>query len=507
MNLFVALLGAAVGSRGQLAPLVRHEVGSRCKCQGIQLEQLAPSGHGSYASVGHVGRHLAAQTPSLLANLSLHRGLPRLCRRALARLSHQVQHRRRLGPGAHLFHDVRLLVVVLRACQSGAPYHTRAGLEKLLDEVELVVVEEEHEPVLARALVIRLASQRGEHLLRHLGRLSRVRVGVPESRGHLPLEPVGVDVRGFHDVLVVLLAVVAADVHTLHAAAKLSLLPSALVILLHVARLQDLVQLVILLVVLVLLLELDGHADVVIEGIARDNIALAGAAARVEISDELTDGDKLRKLLAARRTHQGFDVLLPLRVCLVVVLQYLEDLIGGAPEHVLRLVSKLALDHSQECLVRSPGLPRLRAVGPVGVSSEHAGHGLGPALLASSVQGVQIVLVHPALTPLSRALLAILELGGLVAVHSVAELAGLDATPERLGLAGGLASHAVLVIGREHEARVLRGVGNKDGRSANASGWRGGRRLDYGGGVARCANSPLGTRTACNARGPRRHRP
>ena len=38
----------------------------------------------------------------------------------------------------------------------------------------------------------------------------------------------------------------------------------------------------------------------------------------------------------------------------------------------------------------------------------------------------------------------------------------------------GLAGHAILVVGREHKARVLRGVGNGDGRSANAGGWRGG---------------------------------
>ena len=311
--------------------------------------------------------------PRFLANLSLHRGLSRLGRRALARLTHQVQHRRRLGPGAHLLRDARLLVVVLRARQSGAPHHTRAGFEKLLDEVELVVVEEEHEPVLARALVIRLRPERAQYLLSHLRGLRRVRVGVPERGGDLALEPVGVDVRGFDDVLVVLLAVVAADVHALHAPAKPSLLAGALVILLHVARLEHLVQLVVLPVVLVLLLELDGHADVVVEGIAGNDVALARAAAWVEIRDELTDGDKLRKLLAARRAHEGLDVFLPLRVRLVIVLEHLEDLLGGAPEHILRLVPKLALDHSQERLVRGPRLPRLGAVGSVGVGGEHAG--------------------------------------------------------------------------------------------------------------------------------------
>ena len=60
VNLLVALLGAAVRSRGQLAPLVGHQVGSRGKGQGIQFEHLTPGSHGPGAGVGHVSRDLAA---------------------------------------------------------------------------------------------------------------------------------------------------------------------------------------------------------------------------------------------------------------------------------------------------------------------------------------------------------------------------------------------------------------------------------------------------------------
>ena len=80
-------------------------------------------------------------------------------------------------------------------------------------------------------------------------------------------------------------------------------------------------------------------------------------------------------------------------------------------------------------------------------------------LLALRGVRVEIVLIHSPLALIPRALFrffhAILELRGFAPVHAVAESAGLDLTPKRLGLAGRFARDPILLVRREHEARVL----------------------------------------------------
>mmetsp|Transcript_3106 Transcript_3106/g.7163 ORF Transcript_3106/g.7163 Transcript_3106/m.7163 type:complete len:711 (-) Transcript_3106:35-2167(-) len=468
VHLLVPLLGAAVGPGGQLAALVGHEVGPRGERKGVQLQQLAPGGRraaadgtADAASLGNVRGNFATQLPRLFADLRLHRALAHARGRALSGLLHGAEDGSGVGSHGHLRLDGGLLGVVLAAGEARAPDDAEAGAQQLLDEVKLVVVQQQHEAVLARALVVGLGGERHQHVVRHLAGLGGLGVGVAERGSELALEPVGVDVGGF-DAGVTGILLAGVHVHALHLAPVRRLLAAALavvVLVVDVAGLQHLVHLVVL-VLLLLLPKLNSDADVVVQGVAGHALTALAAAAGREVGDELAYRHELRELLAGRRAHQLLHAHLAIGVVGVPVLQHGEHLLGGAPEHVLRLVAELPLDHAQEGFVRGARLARLGAVGAVRVGSHHAAAAAGAGALAAALglKGVQIVLVLAPLALVVAALLGlfhlVLQLRGLGAMHAVAERLGVDFPPQRLRLAARLARDAILVVRGQHQARV-----------------------------------------------------
>eukprot|EP00982_Pelagococcus_subviridis_P006988 30392-Pelagococcus_subviridis.AAC.5 len=414
VHLLVPFLRAAVRPGRELAPFVRHQTAPRGEREGVELEHLPARGGGAVPGVRDVRGDLASETSRFLANLALHLRLARSRARALPREPHRVENRRRLRTRGHLLHDRVLLVLVLRARES---------------------LEHEHEAVLARAFVILLIRERGQDVVRELSRLARLRVRVSKRVRDLALQPVRVDLGRFHEVVIdVVRAEIDVDASDAGASRGLDAAAFAvLVLVVDVARFEDFVELVGRVLVF-FFLELDGDADVVVErvsGGAAVAAAVAAAAARGEIRHQLPERDVLRERLRVRRTHERLDFGLPLRVRASLLFQDLEDLLRGASQDVLRLISERALDHAQERLVRGPRLARLRSVRSVRVRGEDGRADRG--LLALRGVRVEIVLIHSPLALIPRALFrffhAILELRGFAPVHAVAESAGLDLTP------------------------------------------------------------------------------
>mmetsp|Transcript_3062 Transcript_3062/g.12232 ORF Transcript_3062/g.12232 Transcript_3062/m.12232 type:complete len:311 (-) Transcript_3062:228-1160(-) len=174
---------------------------------------------------------------------------------------------------------------------------------------------------------------------------------------------------------------------------------------------------------------------------------VAGAS-RLEICHQLPNRHHPREALVARRAHELLDVALPLRVVGRVVLEHLQHLLRGAAEHVPRLVAELRLDHPEQSLVRRARLARLRPVRSVRLRVEHARLLRAPALALRRVR-VEVVLVHPArgvFAFLLGLLHALIELGRPTDVRAVAERSRLDAAPQRLRRAAGLAGDALRAV-------------------------------------------------------------
>jgi hypothetical protein len=176
----------------------------------------------------------------------------------------------------------------------------------------------------------------------------------------------------------------------------------------------------------------------------------------MEVSDELANGDELVKELVGDGVEELLDVLLLVRVLDLVILEGGEHLVSSSREDVERLASELLLDDAEQGLVGGSRLLGLGLVDDVVGEGEDAdvlgGGGAAPALGVAAgevrVGRVALGLLDARLGEL------LLELGRLVLDGAVAEGPGVDAAPERLGLAGGLVGVAGAGVGGEDEAGV-----------------------------------------------------
>ena len=176
----------------------------------------------------------------------------------------------------------------------------------------------------------------------------------------------------------------------------------------------------------------------------------------MEVGDELANGDELVKELVGDGVEELLDAVLLVRVLDLVILEGGEHLVGGPRKDVERLASELLLDDAEQGLVGGPRLLGLGLVDDVVGEGEDAdvlgGGGAAPALgVAAGEVGVGRVALGLLGARLGELLL---ELGRLVLDGAVAEGLGVDAAPERLGLAGGLVGVAGAGVGGEDEAGV-----------------------------------------------------
>ena len=318
-----------------------------------------------------------------------------------------------------------------------------------LDEVEAVVAEEQHQPVLALPLV------RGRlEDVEHLPRLLLAHVGVVEVAGQLPLQPVGVDVERAQvlRVLRVLGAVLPRVV------AALEDLPRGDLAGLGVRVVVVLVAVHLLLVgLLELHVDAVGLVDVTLVGAA--DVGLGGGGIEVEVGDLLAQvGEEGEPLLGEGDAEERLRLLLLLPVALLLVLEGDEDLLDGALQHVPRLVAQRGLDEAEHDLV---GLPRLGGLGLVAALHPRAdvAHAERARRRPRRAAGGDVLLALGLLLGLARVavLVGVLVLGpradGLVAHARARHLAG-----QRGDLAGGLIAVPLgdeARVGLQHEIRVL----------------------------------------------------
>mmetsp|Transcript_146029 Transcript_146029/g.364108 ORF Transcript_146029/g.364108 Transcript_146029/m.364108 type:complete len:844 (-) Transcript_146029:2-2533(-) len=230
---------------------------------------------------------------------------------------------------------------------------------------------------------------------------------------------------------------------------------AALVVVVVVLVVADLANPVALLIVLVVLVEDDSDTCGIVETLLGPHgvILLLVLDVGTKVGDLLGEPEKLREVLVRDRAKDLLDVLLPLRVQHAVRLDGGQHLVGGAAQHVGRLVAEGLLQPVQKLLV--DGFRRLRAR-PVDL---HLGdicaqHGLAlvdvhlSLLLHHRLAPAPLLLHLPLLL-----LLQLLQLLGLLILNEVAHFV-VDAAAERLGLAGGLVLRGRGALALQHQVGV-----------------------------------------------------
>mmetsp|Transcript_112262 Transcript_112262/g.317541 ORF Transcript_112262/g.317541 Transcript_112262/m.317541 type:complete len:630 (+) Transcript_112262:4722-6611(+) len=451
VHLLVALFLHAEGAAGQLALGIRHVVAALVEGQALEVQHvrgllllflrdllLAAAAEASLVihcvSIALAGApHL--ELPDLLPQV------PRDVALTVALLRGTVQllkHRLRVGRLAHVLKHGVLLLLSLRLTEPGAVQDLEAVLQQQLRELEVLVLQHLHQPVLALLQV--LDGQDRQDLL--LG--GDALVGVMEDLAQLALQPMRVDLLDVDDVLalfffVLLLLLLVNRCHVDAALILVILHLATALLLVVVALVADLAQPVSLLLVLVVFIEDNRHTCRVVQPLLRPNrvVLLLVLDVRSEVRDLLREAEELGEVLVGDGAQHLLDVLLALRVQHALSLDGREHLVGGAPEDIGGLVPERNLQPVQQLLVDCLGLlgPRpvdlhLRDVGaqdrlpPVDVHLRFLlDHGFAPPPL---------LLRLPLLL-----LLELLQLLGPVVLHKVAHLV-VHPAAQRLGLTRGL---------------------------------------------------------------------
>mmetsp|Transcript_62196 Transcript_62196/g.148188 ORF Transcript_62196/g.148188 Transcript_62196/m.148188 type:complete len:1090 (-) Transcript_62196:715-3984(-) len=265
-HLLVALVGDALGALRQLAPLVRHQVPLLGESEGLEIKHDARrrarlAVQLCRGAVRHLHvlrrRPLLAEPADLLPETLLHLALALALR--LVREGERVQDRAALREFVHLHPDRLLLRLILGLAEEGAVDDGEAVREEQLDEVELLVVQQDHQAVLDLALILRL------HDLHHLGGHFHSVVVVVDAALllHLPLQPVRVQRERVQLVIASALVrhLVVIVLQTDHRAADLLIVNAIILILVLVAQLVS-----VALLLLLVLIEHHRHAKVLIHG-------------------------------------------------------------------------------------------------------------------------------------------------------------------------------------------------------------------------------------------------
>eukprot|EP00965_Chrysotila_dentata_P195808 6177196-Pleurochrysis_carterae.AAC.1 len=156
VHLLVALLLHAEGAAGQLALLVGHQVAARLEGQRLEVEHVAPDarlaglGHGGEHVLRHgAGRVFACAHPGEVGRLLAHARLELLrlgedLVRLEPRARQLVEHLGHLRVLAHPAQQLGALGLALRLRETRAHRDLPPVAEQQLDQVELVVVEQDH---------------------------------------------------------------------------------------------------------------------------------------------------------------------------------------------------------------------------------------------------------------------------------------------------------------------------------------------------------------------------
>mmetsp|Transcript_38643 Transcript_38643/g.96759 ORF Transcript_38643/g.96759 Transcript_38643/m.96759 type:complete len:279 (+) Transcript_38643:635-1471(+) len=272
MNLVIALLLESEGALRQFAPLVGHEV--------------TPLGEGNGVEVHHVGGllhvpriHCRQRSTDALTFVGLSGGLsgllaqlgsllPDVAPELLLLVASEVdplellEHLLALGRGSHLLVNRRFLVVGLRLPESRAVEELPPVLEDEFGKVEVLVLEDEDQLVLA------LLQVRGRQDRQYLLLCGDDDIGVGVELAQLALQPMRINLGDVEAVLVplldhILLVLIDARLQV----PSFGLLPERLVVLIALLLLIDLIEVGVLGLLhgLILLVKHHGHSRRIVQ--------------------------------------------------------------------------------------------------------------------------------------------------------------------------------------------------------------------------------------------------
>mmetsp|Transcript_40327 Transcript_40327/g.94748 ORF Transcript_40327/g.94748 Transcript_40327/m.94748 type:complete len:681 (-) Transcript_40327:488-2530(-) len=341
-NLLVALVGHALAACRELAALVRHQMSRRRKRQRLKVQDGARCKLGVWLARRrrrlvqvHLRRPaLLLKAADLLPETLLHLPLPLAL--SLMGEGERVQQSAPLRSVLHLPLDDLLLSLVLGLAEKGAVDDGGAVGEEELDEVELIVVEQDHEPVLDLTLVCLLHDV--ENLFRHLH--SVVVILHSALLLHLTLQPIRVE-RQRIDVVVLLLLlrhVLVLVPQPDHRPLQLLISHTILLILVLVPELV-----LVLILCLILLVKNDRHAQILIHRLPRCTLLVL----QVEICDAGADLHQLCELLVGHRVQQRLACLLLRWPLQRFILQHRQNLIRSPAQDVGRLLAHEARQQMQ----------------------------------------------------------------------------------------------------------------------------------------------------------------